>query len=43
MPASLDPDLLRTLVAFADTGSFTRAARLVDRTQSAVSMQMKRL
>jgi DNA-binding transcriptional LysR family regulator len=43
MPASLDPELLRTFVAFADTGSFTRAARLVDRTQSAVSMQMKRL
>ena len=43
MSASLDPELLRTLVAFADTGSFTRAARLVDRTQSAVSMQMKRL
>ena len=43
MGASLDPELLRTFVAFADTGSFTRAARLVDRTQSAVSMQMKRL
>lgn len=43
MPATLDPELLRTFVAFADTGSFTRAARLVDRTQSAVSMQMKRL
>ncbi|MCA8909345.1 MAG: LysR family transcriptional regulator [Rhodospirillaceae bacterium] len=43
MPASLDPDLLRTFVAFADTGSFTRAAVLVNRTQSAVSMQMRRL
>ena len=43
MNASLDPDLLRTFVAFSDTGSFTRAARLVNRTQSAVSMQMRRL
>ena len=43
MPASLDPDFLRTLIAFADTGSFTRAALLVNRTQSAVSMQMRRL
>ncbi len=43
MAATLDIDLLRTFVAFADTGSFTRAARQVNRTQSAVSMQMKRL
>ena len=43
MPLSLDPDLLRTLTAFSDTGSFTRAATLVNRTQSAVSMQMRRL
>lgn len=40
---TLDPDFLRTFLAFADTGSFTQAARLVNRTQSAVSMQMKRL
>ncbi|MGE4193341.1 MAG: LysR substrate-binding domain-containing protein [Pseudodesulfovibrio sp.] len=39
----LPPDLLRTFVAAADSGSFTRAAPLVHRTQSAVSMQMKRL
>ncbi len=39
----LDTDLLATLVAIADTGSFTRAAERVNRTQSAVSMQMKRL
>lgn len=39
----LDPDLLRTFVAIADTGSFTEAAGRVHRTQSAVSMQMKRL
>ena len=34
---------LRTFVAIADTGSFTRAADVVHKTQSAVSMQMKRL
>jgi DNA-binding transcriptional LysR family regulator len=39
----LDVDQLRTFVAIADTGSFTRAAETVHKTQSAVSMQMKRL
>ncbi|MGY2050735.1 LysR substrate-binding domain-containing protein [Methylobacterium sp. JK268] len=39
----LDIDQLRTLVAIADTGSFTQAAEIVHKTQSAVSMQMKRL
>ncbi|BBD07733.1 LysR substrate-binding domain-containing protein [Desulfovibrio ferrophilus] len=39
----LSPDLLRTFVAATDSGSFTGAARLVNRTQSAVSMQIKRL
>lgn len=43
MNAELDTDLLRTFVAIADAGGFTRAAQLVHRTQSAVSMQMKRL
>ena len=40
---SIDTELLRTLVAIADHGGFTRAAKMVNRTQSAVSMQMKRL
>lgn len=43
MNPTLDIDLLRSLVAFADTGSFTRAADRVGRTQSAISMQMRRL
>ena len=40
---NLETDLLRTLSAIADTGSFTAAARAVNRTQSAVSMQVKKL
>jgi DNA-binding transcriptional LysR family regulator len=40
---SIDTDVLRTFVAIADHGGFTRAGELVNRTQSAVSMQMKRL
>src|SRR5882757_3945850 len=40
---NLDPDLLRAFVAVADHRSFTRAAILLNRTQSAVSMQIKRL
>jgi DNA-binding transcriptional LysR family regulator len=43
MPAPLDLDQLRTFVAIAETGSFTRAADVVYKTQSAVSMQMRRL
>src|SRR3954454_18097482 len=39
----LDIDQLRTFVAISDTGSFTKAADIVHKTQSAVSMQMKRL
>src|SRR5471032_2530364 len=40
---SIDTELLRTFVAIADEGGFTRAGEAVNRTQSAVSMQMKRL
>lgn len=43
MIANLDIDLLKTFLAISDTGSFTRAAEEVNKTQSAVSMQMKRL
>lgn len=43
MGALLDVDQLRTFIAIVDTGSFTRAADVVFKTQSAVSMQMKRL
>src|SRR4249920_1765433 len=43
MTALLDFDQLRTFIAIAETGSFTRAADIVHKTQSAVSMQMKRL
>ena len=40
---NLDMDLLRAFVAVADTGGFTSAARKLHRTQSAVSMQVKRI
>jgi DNA-binding transcriptional LysR family regulator len=43
MPAMLDLDQLRTFVAIVDTGSFTQAAEVVAKTQSAVSMQIRRL
>ncbi|MGJ4854577.1 LysR substrate-binding domain-containing protein [Labrys sp. KB_33_2] len=43
MAVLLDIDQLRTFIAIAETGSFTRAADIVFKTQSAVSMQMKRL
>lgn len=43
MSALIDVDQLRTFIAIAETGSFTRAADIVHKTQSAVSMQMKRL
>lgn len=43
MPAPLDIDSLQTFLAVVDTGSFTRASSQVHKTQSAVSMQIKRL
>ena len=43
MAGHLESDLLRTFVAIADNGSFSRAAERVGRSQSAVSLQMKRL
>jgi len=43
MTALIDIDQLRTFIAIVETGSFTRAAEIVHKTQSAVSMQMKRL
>lgn len=43
MTTTLDLDQLRTFVAIAEAGSFTRAADVVHKTQSAVSMQMRRL
>ncbi|MFB2683440.1 LysR family transcriptional regulator [Shewanella mangrovisoli] len=39
----MEIEALRSFVAFVDTGSFTRAAMQTYKTQSAVSMQMKRL
>jgi DNA-binding transcriptional LysR family regulator len=41
--ANLDIDQLRSFAAVADCGSFTAAGELVARTQSAVSVQIKRL
>lgn len=43
LPQGIDPDLLRAFVLIAEGGSVTRAAERVGRTQSAVSMQMRRL
>lgn len=40
---ALDPDLLRVFVLIAEGHSFTSAANVVGRTQSAVSMQIRRL
>jgi molybdate transport repressor ModE-like protein len=42
LPA-LDIALLRSFLLIADCGSFTRAAARVGRTQSAVSLQVRRL
>lgn len=42
-PPLLEFDLLRSFVAIAESGSFTRAAQQVFRSPAAVSMQIKRL
>jgi DNA-binding transcriptional LysR family regulator len=39
----LDPDLLRTFLAFAEAGSLVRAAATVGRSPSAITLQMQRL
>src|SRR5262249_43010260 len=43
VPANLDLDVLRTLAVAMDLGSFARAAERLGRSQSAVSLQMRRL
>lgn len=40
---NIDLELLRTFIRVVETGSFAGAARIVGRTQSAVSMQIQRL
>jgi DNA-binding transcriptional LysR family regulator len=42
-PLPFDLDLLRAFVAVADSGGFTRAAERVGRTQSTISLQIKKL
>lgn len=39
----LDLDLLRALVTIADAGGFTRAGEILGRTQSTISLQLKKL
>lgn len=43
MAPNLDLDCLRTFIAIVETASFTRTAHRVGRSQSAISMQVKRL
>lgn len=43
MPRDLDISLLRAFAAVVETGSVTAASRLLNRTQAAVSQQIKRL
>lgn len=42
-PGTLDLDVLRALVIASDHGGFARAAERLGRTQSAISLQMKKL
>lgn len=43
MDRSLDLSCLKTFLSLVETGSYTRTAHIVGRTQSAVSMQIQRL
>ncbi len=43
MPFHIDSILLKSFIAIADTGSFSKAATMVGRTQSALSLQIKKL
>lgn len=43
MSESLDPDCLRAFAAVARTGSFTRAGEILFRSQSAISLQIRKL
>lgn len=43
MPFHIDSLLLKSFIAVAETGSFSQAATIVGRTQSAVSLQIKKL
>ena len=43
MPFHLDSISLKSFIAIAETGSFSKAASLVGRTQSALSLQMQKL
>jgi DNA-binding transcriptional LysR family regulator len=43
MPFNVDTLFLKSFVAIAETGSFSRAAEIVGRSQSAVSLQIKKL
>jgi DNA-binding transcriptional LysR family regulator len=43
IPAGLDPDVLRSFVLISEKRSFTEAGKVVGRTQSAISVQIKRL
>lgn len=43
LPTNLDMDVLRALVIAMENGGFARAAERLGRTQSAISLQMKKL
>lgn len=43
LPTNIDIDVLRALVTAMDLGGFSRAAERLGRTQSAISLQMKKL